>query len=305
MENENGNPSLIPRVSVVMTTYDHAQYIAQAIESVVQQKTDFPFEILIGEDCSSDGTREICQRFAERHPDRIRLFLSGHNLGAQENFRRIYDACRGEYIAVCEGDDYWCNQNKLQMQVTALDEHLGWSGCFHTARVVDETPGITDSFLPLTVPPGVVSLEQLASENNIATCSVVYRRKIVPALPEWFRSLALGDWPLNLMYAVHGPFGYIEEDMSVYRRHRGGMWSTLNQVTAMDHSLRAHFAVEAHCEELARTTLIAGRREFLRRCIHLNAQELRRLRRIETRYQSLQLHRFAAIAKWLKSLIGK
>ncbi len=306
-----------------MTTYNHARYIEQAIESVAIQKTNFPFEILIGEDCSTDGTREHCQRIADKYPDKIRLFLHEHNLGGHENCRRIYNACRGEFIAFCEGDDYWCNHDKIQKQVTVLDEHPDWSGCFHRTRVIDETPGIPDSFFPLRVPSAVVSLEELAAENYISTCSVMYRRRIVPVLPEWFFDLVLGDWPLSILYAIHGPLGYLNEVMSVYRKHSGGMWSTLDMITRIDHTLRALFAVEAHCEEPVRSILVAGRREFLSRSITRHVEDLVRLRRdeelvrlrqdeelvrlrkIEARYRLLQLHRIAAIGKWLKSLVGK
>lgn len=297
--------SIQPRVSVVMLAYRHERYLEQAVQSVVSQNADFPFELLIGEDCSPDGTRELSQRLAQQHPDRIRLFLNEKNLGALENARRVYNACKGEFIAICEGDDYWSDPNKLRRQVAALDSHPEWCGCFHRTLVIDESGSSEDSYFPITIPPDEVSLDSIAAENCIPTCSVMYRRRIVPVLPEWFSALALADWPMNILYAAYGPFGYLNEVMSVYRRHGSGIWSTLNAATGTDHSLRALFAAEAHSEEPARSKIIAGRREFLRRIISRHDEELVRLRKIESRYRALQLHRISAVGKWFKDLLKR
>lgn len=112
-----------PLVSVKMLTYNHAPYIAQAIEGVLMQKTTFPFELVIGEDCSTDGTREIVFDYAKRYPDVIRVLTSEQNVGANENGTRVNAVLRGKYIAWCEGDDYWHRDDKLQMQVDYLESH--------------------------------------------------------------------------------------------------------------------------------------------------------------------------------------
>lgn len=112
-----------PLVSVNMITYNHAPFIAQAIEGVIQQKTNFPFELIIGEDCSTDGTREIVFEYQKRHPDIIRMITSEKNVGAKENSRRTMKAGKGKYVAFCEGDDYWHHSEKLQKQVDYLEGH--------------------------------------------------------------------------------------------------------------------------------------------------------------------------------------
>lgn len=110
-----------PLVSVHMITYNHAPYIAQAIEGVLMQKTNFPFELVIGEDCSTDRTREIVLQYAQKYPKIIRVITSPNNVGMKKNSYRTIQACSGKYIAFCEGDDFWKNTEKLQMQVDLMD----------------------------------------------------------------------------------------------------------------------------------------------------------------------------------------
>jgi glycosyltransferase involved in cell wall biosynthesis len=112
-----------PLVSIKMITYNHAPLIAQAIEGVLQQKTNFPFELIIGEDCSTDGTREIVFEYQKKHPDIIRVITSEKNVGMNKNGLRVIKACKGKYIAFCEGDDYWHNPDKLQKQVDYIESH--------------------------------------------------------------------------------------------------------------------------------------------------------------------------------------
>ncbi len=112
-----------PLVSVKMITYNHAPFIAQAIEGVLQQKTNFPFELVIGEDCSIDGTREIVFEYQKKHPDIIRVVTSDKNVGMTKNGLRTMKACQGKYIAFCEGDDYWHHPLKLQKQADYLESH--------------------------------------------------------------------------------------------------------------------------------------------------------------------------------------
>ncbi|MDA8097998.1 MAG: glycosyltransferase [Nitrospiraceae bacterium] len=112
-----------PLVSIKMITYNHGPYIAQAIEGVLQQRTTFPIELVIGEDCSTDGTREIVRAYEKQHPGIIRVITSDRNVGVQKNGYRTVKACTGKYLAFCEGDDYWHHPDKLQKQVDYLESH--------------------------------------------------------------------------------------------------------------------------------------------------------------------------------------
>jgi len=118
------------KVSVIMLAYNHVLYIAQAIDSVLMQETDFEYEIVIGEDCSSDGTREILIEYHKKHPDKIRLLLNKKNMGANANYRKTYSECNSEYVAYLEGDDFWIDRKKLQKEVVFLEKNNDVSMCF-------------------------------------------------------------------------------------------------------------------------------------------------------------------------------
>ncbi|MBP5322509.1 MAG: glycosyltransferase [Bacteroidaceae bacterium] len=130
-----------PLVSVVTITYNHAPYIAKCIEGVVMQQVDFPMEFIIAEDCSTDGTRAICEEYAAKYPDLIRLITSERNVGYNPNELRAMRAARGKYIAYCEGDDYWTEPQKLQRQVDFLESHPDYSVCFHRCHHLDVETG--------------------------------------------------------------------------------------------------------------------------------------------------------------------
>ncbi len=113
---------MTPLVSVCMTTYNHEKYISQAIESVLCQRTTFSFEVVIGEDCSTDNTLAICRQYEAQHPDIVRIIASESNIGMHANYRRTIEACRGKYVAMCDGDDWFSDENKLQLQVEILEK---------------------------------------------------------------------------------------------------------------------------------------------------------------------------------------
>jgi glycosyltransferase involved in cell wall biosynthesis len=220
-----------PRVSVAMLTYNHARYVEQALRSVLMQRTRAPFEVVIGEDASSDGTRAIIEEFAQQHPHTIRLLAHEHNLGMHRNFASILAACRGTYVALLEGDDYWTAPDKLQRQVDFLDSHPEYSMCFHDAAITYENGrggSATYSRLGLTKPPATCTLEHLLVGNFVPTCGAMFRRGLVPELPNWVEQLNALDWSLHVLNVQHGPAGFIDDIMAVYRVHGGGVWSGQN-----------------------------------------------------------------------------
>lgn len=123
------------KVSVIMLAYNIENYIEIAIKGVLSQKTDYPVELIIGEDRSTDRTYEICKRYQEKHPELITVIRHEKNLGYQRNYMETYKHCRGEYVAVCDGDDYWFDRRKLQRATDFLDTHSQFAICFH--RVVN------------------------------------------------------------------------------------------------------------------------------------------------------------------------
>jgi len=133
-----------PEVSVYIQTYQQRTYIRDAIEGVLAQRRPFELEIVIADDFSTDGTREILEEYRRRHPDLIRLLLPERNLGPTEIFRRALGEVRGELVAWLDGDDYWSDPQKLVRQVEAMRAHPDWAGCFHDATVRQVEGGAPD-----------------------------------------------------------------------------------------------------------------------------------------------------------------
>jgi glycosyltransferase involved in cell wall biosynthesis len=230
------------KVSVCMVTYNHDRYIKQAVESVLGQRRNFSLEIVIGEDCSTDKTRAIVQKLAEKNPDTIRLRLAERNQGGKPNFMATFALCRGQYAAILEGDDYWTNPNKLQIQVDALDSHPEWATCFHPTQCVYEDGMQGQDVYPLNWTRPEATIEDLFEANFIPTSAALFRHGLFGPLPEWFGRLLLGDWPLHIMNAAHGKIGFLPEVMSAYRVHRRGLWtgeSPLNRMNAISEMFTA------------------------------------------------------------------
>jgi len=214
-----------------MVTYNHEKYIKQAIESVLTQKTKFDYELIIGEDYSTDDTRRILSQYQIRNPNRIRIIFNNKNLGPAENFVRTFNACKGTYIALLEGDDYWINSSKLQKQVDLLDSNLRYSMCFHTAQAFYEINPKKKYFIPSqNRESGEYFVEDILAYNFIASCSAMYRNIYFKKLPDWFKLFAIGDWPLHTLYAMHGSIGYIDEVMAKYRIHSDSRYSSRTRI---------------------------------------------------------------------------
>ena len=126
-------------VSICMVSYNHEKWIGQAIEGVLRQETAFPFELVIGEDCSTDGTKEIIQAFSNKYPSVIRAFYNRGNIGLSDNFSQLLNKCHGKYIAICEGDDFWTDPNKLQKQVEFLEANPECVICSHNCSILYDT----------------------------------------------------------------------------------------------------------------------------------------------------------------------
>jgi glycosyltransferase involved in cell wall biosynthesis len=217
-------------VSVLVVTYGHARFVGEALDSALAQRLPQPFEILVSEDCSTDGTREIVQQYAERNPHLVRLLLSERNLHSNEVVARGFRAARGRYVALLDGDDYWTSDDKLRMQVELLDARPDLTICFHNAHVVDEHSRSSGRLWNRPDQPAVSDLHDLLRGNFITTSSVMYRRAAVAELPTWYADFfPVTDWPLHVLYARAGRIGYIDRTLGAYRLHPGGLFSTLDE----------------------------------------------------------------------------
>lgn len=211
------------KISVLMLTYNQERYIDEAVRSVMLQQTNFPFELIIGNDASSDATGDRCRVWQERYPQQIVLLDRKENLGLQQNFIQTYAHCSGQYIAICEGDDFWSNKHKLQRQVDFLDTHPDYSTCFH--RVVNYFEDNGTKSLSNGGQKAETDIVDLARSNYISNVSAVFRRNLFGPLPEWFAKVSTYDYAIHLLNAQYGKIHYMKKPMAVYRQHGKAIWS--------------------------------------------------------------------------------
>jgi len=213
------------KVSILCATYNHKNFIRQTLDSFLMQKTDFKYEVIIHDDASTDGTTEIIKEYAAKHPDIFKPIFQKENQYSKGirwfTVRYLLPNAKGEYLALCEGDDYWTDANKLQMQVDFLDNNPDYALCFHPVRVFYENNEKEESVFPDLNAINEFTTEQLLKGNFIQTNSVMYRRQEYHNLPT---NIMPGDWYLHLYHAKFGKIGFINRVMSAYRRHPGGIW---------------------------------------------------------------------------------
>jgi len=257
-----------PVVTVSMLTYNHEPYIAQAIECVVNQRTEYPFELIIAEDCSNDSTRAIALAWQRRHPQIIRVLYSDTNVGGRQNIRRVYQSRRGKYYAICEGDDYWHNPDKLQRQVSQLEQH---PECVLVHGAFRRQVGNT--IVPYKVSNPVMgrAFDVLLMKNTIATCTVCIRTSLSEQYgrSKFFdRNYLMADYPHWLFASQHGSIGYISDPVATYRKTPGSVInSRLDAPLRMELSaqqVRKDFIEEyGASEETCRKVLNESNRQIL------------------------------------------
>lgn len=215
-------------VSILTTTYNHNPYIIQALDSLLAQRTNFAYEIIVHDDASTDGTAEIVQTYAEKYPDKIHAVLQKENQYSKG--RNVYEfmrpLIRGKYIAQCEGDDYWCDEYKLQRQVHYLEGHPDCSYCFCNSYNVNLQSHIIGGQTPVTESRIFSSNEIIgAPEIFLATAGTVYRTKDVLEMPNEFQAGEAGDIPLRHYLMLKGYAYGFSNRMCCYRMMTPGSCS--------------------------------------------------------------------------------
>ena len=208
-------------VSIFMLTYNQEEFIVQAIESVLAQKTNFYSQLVIGEDFSTDKTREICKSYAEKYPNRIKLLLNKQNIGLIANYVKTYNACTGKYVAICDGDDYWIDELKLQKQVNFLENDKEYKIIFtHNLNLYPsgDLEVKEKSEIELTT-----HFEDLVIKNYMPSVTVMFKReKLTETMNEWLLKYPFGDWPTYLFIIRNGGKIYFLNDITaVYRKNFG------------------------------------------------------------------------------------
>jgi glycosyltransferase involved in cell wall biosynthesis len=213
-------------VTVLIVTYNHARFVAAAIESALSQTTDFEFEIIVSEDCSTDGTREIVQAFEAANPSRLKAIYSSKNVRSNEVVARGLRIARGRYIAMLDGDDKWTSSNKLQSQADYLEAHPEISAIFNNAVVA-----VGDEFTArrwTNLDDGqVVTREMIWQGNPFATCAGMMRIAPLLDVPAWYAEFfPITDWPLYVLCARAGNIAFFDVVVGAYRIHEGGLVSS-------------------------------------------------------------------------------
>jgi glycosyltransferase involved in cell wall biosynthesis len=232
-----------PLLSVRIATYQHADFIRQCIDSVLSQETDFPFEIVIGEDFSTDGTREIVFGYADRYPEKIRVITADMNVGIKANGQRLRKACRGKYIALLEGDDHWCDPGKLQKQVDFLEANPDYALCYHDFTMLDAVTGATGPS-PLSEYDRRDADAWILQTCDIwiQTLTICHRNVLHEMEPEHMHVLN-GD---NFWISLLGGFGkgkWMGDVIKpgVYRQHPGGIWTALDEPSRIAAQMHSYF----------------------------------------------------------------
>lgn len=230
-------------VSISCVTYNHEDYISDAIKGFLMQKTDFRYEILVHDDASTDRTAEIIKKYEKKYPEIIKPIYQKENQYSKglkvEEFNR--KRANGRYYALCEGDDYWTDPYKLQKQVDLMERNPVYSVCVHAANVVDAA---TNRMMPDARPDKrsrVFSVQEVIKGGGglFMTNSMLYRRELYSNLPDFYYNAPVGDYPLIIFLAIKGRVFYIDEPMSVYRMNVKNSW-TAREFSTLDRKI-AHF----------------------------------------------------------------
>tara|TARA_B100000963_G_C22622279_1_gene670560 strand:+ start:1229 stop:2188 length:960 start_codon:yes stop_codon:yes gene_type:complete len=240
-----------PRVSICIITYNHEQFIAQTIDSVLMQEVDFEFEIVVGDDESKDNTRAILEQYQLTYPDIINLMPKNKNVGPTKNFAKTLLACEGQYIALLDGDDYWTCKSKIQRQVEFLDNNPDYSTCFHATQLVNRQ-GRNQTILPTEnfKKPSYIREDLINYFAFMATSSVMFRNKYSDSLPPiFFTSDFISDWTIHMLNAETGSIGYIDDVMAVYRSNSSNDAFTAKQTSKiMIEEIKIHLAFNKYLD---------------------------------------------------------
>lgn len=238
--------------TVCILAYNHEHFIEQAISSVINQKTNFTVEILVGEDASTDNTKAVLEKLKEKHPDKFdiiyqdpknKIVINGRPTG-RYNFLNLLDRAKGRYIATLDGDDFWTDPNKLQKQFDLLDANPDCAGCFHNTEIIVEGTDIRSHFLDESeLPLKLDQVDLLEHPERLGhTSSFFFRNKDSCIIPDKFK-LAICDRILAYIVAKDGPWMVLKENMSCYRKNKGGVYSLKHIVLQTEFLKNVYLAI--------------------------------------------------------------
>jgi len=232
-------PHSPPKVSVLVITYNHDKYIRETLDSALRQKTSFDFEIVVGDDHSQDNTPAILNEYQLRYGTQIRLLLHKSNVGPWENHRHVFNACRGEYVAMLDGDDYWTSNDKLQRQVDVLEQNPDCPMCCHNVRrLFDASNELSEPLFNAEV-DRYLSCKDLLQSSPAITSSTLYRRSAAASVDD-IPKILLTDRARALAVAHrYGDIAYLCDTMGIWRVHERGVLNTRQQLGTVDRRIKA------------------------------------------------------------------
>lgn len=226
-----------PLVSVICVTYNHEAYIERTLNGFVSQITNFPFEVIVADDCSTDSNQKIIREFADRYQAIIKPILQTKNIGSNSNYFDAVSRAKGEFIATCDGDDYWTDDKKLQKQVDFLNLHSDFAMCCHPfvecysdGSRKERTLSPWQFVSNRAKERGFLTIDDLVPLNPIGSVSVMYRWSLVQELPEWTKEYPVADLIMHFLHADKGKIGVMDDVMAVYNRHPNGVWFNNDQI---------------------------------------------------------------------------
>lgn len=230
-----------PLLSIGLLCYNQEDYILDALKGVAMQEVNFEYELVIGDDCSTDRTLQLIEEYLPVSGIRnYRILPRPENLGMQLNWKDIILQSRGKYIAPLEGDDFWTDRHKLQTQMDVIARHPGCAGSFHNTeeRYNDEN---RPSFLYIRNDlPTEIRAAHFLKINLMPTCSIIYRSELLKNAPEWLFSMEMVDWPMNMYCCLDAPFIYVPKVMGVHRLHDKSIWSFKSSLVIRNYIIRAY-----------------------------------------------------------------
>ena len=248
--NTINNFELNVKLSVCCISFNQKEFIIKSLDGILAQKTDFRFEIIIHDDASTDGTKEIIESFQEKYPDIIFPYYQKENQYSKgvRGFMAKYNypRCRGKYIALCEGDDYWTDPYKLQKQVDFLEANSEYSLVFHKTKAIQKGQLVEDNvienrFDKVLDKSNILTTDLLRIGNFIHTCSVVFRRDKL-LIPKEMNFSPVGDYILFISLSQQGKIKRLEEEMAVYRKGSGS-YSSLSPIDMQRKIIQYHLCI--------------------------------------------------------------
>lgn len=290
MSNEHNENDIV--VSVCSITYNHEKYIGQMFDSILAQQCSFKFEIVIGEDCSTDNTRAIIKQYASQYPDIIKPLLPEKNIGAKKNFSNCLKACTGKYIAICEGDDYWIDPHKLQKQVDLLEADAAASFSFTKSYIIDENGNRTGDNQPIPVNEHYTYHEILSQQKCfIPTATLLFRNRLPDPLPYFFTNAISGDIALHLILLSQGYGICIFEETAVYRVHQGGITKSAEHVEhAMVKQFELYELANKHYEYKYKKDFDIALHDFSNTILIYGAKEKKGIKKIKHAFKYFPLY---------------